>query len=418
MNLVHRLIASIAVLLVMIGVLGGASLWQTNRLQAATHTVVSSTDLSAAARQLWSDFQRVEQALQAVTSFIDPQQTQAARQNYNRYHAQLPERLQSVRSAAAEDLRQSVDNVASTTQSWLALADNHVSNTGTTALVSPHRLREERALLEQRVTTLIEQSASNAQHTTAAADAIATNAARLMLSLLGAALLLGVGFGVFAMRSLQRQLGGDITAVARSANTVADGDLSQTIDLRRAAPDSVLAATARMQESLIDTVHQVHQLSKERSAGVDRIASVNTDLNTRTEQQATALKQTAATMEQLSTTVSSTADSAARAGEQGRGFAVVAGEVRSLAQRSATAAQEIKVLIASSVERVHQGSELVDAAGATMKDVIDVIDKVPPMMANIRTASAERQHHPVGAALPLLVEARVPGQCGAIHISG
>jgi methyl-accepting chemotaxis protein len=80
---------------------------------------------------------------------------------------------------------------------------------------------------------------------------------------------------------------------------------------------------------------------------------------------------------------------AARAGEQGRGFAVVASELRSLAQHSAKAAQEIRSLIASSVERVKRGSELADATGTTMKDVVAVIDKLSRRMADIRSASAE-----------------------------
>ena len=80
---------------------------------------------------------------------------------------------------------------------------------------------------------------------------------------------------------------------------------------------------------------------------------------------------------------------AARAGEQARGFAVVASELRSLAQHSAKAAQEIRSLIASSVERVKRGSELADATGTTMKDVVAVIDKLSRRMADIRSASAE-----------------------------
>jgi methyl-accepting chemotaxis protein len=184
-----------------------------------------------------------------------------------------------------------------------------------------------------------------------------------------------------------------------------------------------------------------------------QIAQGNQDLSGRTEQQASALQQTAATMEQLGTTVRHNADSAqqanrlaqgassvavqggevvgkvvstmqaisdssrkigdiigvidgiafqtnilalnaaveaARAGEQGRGFAVVASEVRSLAQRSADAAKEIKALIGRSVEQVEQGTALVDQAGKTMNDIVGSIQRVSDIVAEIDSASVEQ----------------------------
>jgi methyl-accepting chemotaxis protein len=189
------------------------------------------------------------------------------------------------------------------------------------------------------------------------------------------------------------------------------------------------------------------------AASSSEISHGNHDLSARTEVQASALQQTAASMEQLSSTVKLNAENAlqarelalgasgvasrggevvgqvvetmkrindsstsivdiigvidgiafqtnilalnaaveaARAGEQGRGFAVVASEVRSLAQRSASAAKEIKALIATSVERVEQGTELVDRAGATMQDVVASIRRVTDIVAEISTASGEQ----------------------------
>jgi methyl-accepting chemotaxis protein len=264
---------------------------------------------------------------------------------------------------------------------------------------------------------------------------------------------LGLLLGWLALRSLHRQLGADASEVARVANAVANGDLAVAIDTRGLPPDSVMAATARMQQALLGTVQQVRAISSNLAGGALEIASGNNDLSLRTEQQAAALVKTSATMEQLGVTVRLNADhaaeasrladtasqvaarggevvsrtvqtmqgihessrrindiigvidgiafqtnilalnaavEAARAGEQGRGFAVVASEVRSLAQRSAAAAREIKTLIGASVERVDQGGAQVEQAGRTMQEVVDAIAQVTAVMARIRQASAEQ----------------------------
>jgi len=209
-----------------------------------------------------------------------------------------------------------------------------------------------------------------------------------------------------------------------------------------------------MQRSLADTVRQVSQGSETISTATHQIAAGNTDLSQRTEEQASALQETAASMEQLTATVKQNADhaveaqacadtaseiatrgaavvgevigtmneidqssqkvadiigtiegiafqtnilalnaavEAARAGEQGRGFAVVAGEVRTLAQRSASAAKEIRTLIGESVERVATGSRLVGVAGTTMQDIQQAIGRVTGIMTEIAAASNEQR---------------------------
>jgi methyl-accepting chemotaxis protein len=208
-----------------------------------------------------------------------------------------------------------------------------------------------------------------------------------------------------------------------------------------------------MQASLAGVVSQVRGNAHSVATASAQIANGNQDLSGRTEQQASALQETAAAMDQLGTTVRQNADNAqqanalaqsastvaikgsdvvgqvvetmkginessrkiadiinvidgiafqtnilalnaaveaARAGEQGRGFAVVAGEVRSLAQRSAEAAKEIKALIGTSVERVEQGSALVDHAGVTMQEIVDSIRRVSDIVGEISTASHEQ----------------------------
>jgi methyl-accepting chemotaxis protein len=235
---------------------------------------------------------------------------------------------------------------------------------------------------------------------------------------------------------------------------IADGDLTQEIQARtRDEMGQILEGMQSMQAALRTVVGHVRQGSESVATASAEIAQGNQDLSSRTEQQASALEQTAASMEELGSTVKQNADNArqanqlaqsasavavkggevvaqvvdtmkgindssrkiadiisvidgiafqtnilalnaaveaARAGEQGRGFAVVAGEVRSLAQRSAEAAREIKTLITDSVQRVEQGTSQVDQAGATMNEVVASIKRVTDIMGEISAASAEQ----------------------------
>ena len=238
------------------------------------------------------------------------------------------------------------------------------------------------------------------------------------------------------------------------SEAVAQGDLSQTISVDgKDEIAALMRALSDMQTNLSKVVTNVRQGSEGVSTASAEIASGNHDLSARTESQASALEETAASMEQLSATVKQNADSArqanqlaasastvavkggevvaqvvdtmkgindasrkiadiisvidgiafqtnilalnaaveaARAGEQGRGFAVVASEVRSLAGRSAEAAKEIKTLINTSVERVEQGTALVDQAGTTMTEVVSSIKRVTDLMGEISAASNEQ----------------------------
>jgi methyl-accepting chemotaxis protein len=263
----------------------------------------------------------------------------------------------------------------------------------------------------------------------------------------------GLVMSVLITRSLLGQLGGEPSVAAAVARAVAEGDLSTRITLKAGDSHSLMAGLQHMQESLAKVVSSVRQGSEQVATASSEIAQGNSDLSGRTEQQASALEQTAASMEQLGTTVKQNAENArqaddlarsasevatrggasvarvvetmrginessrrisdiigvidgiafqtnilalnaaveaARAGEQGRGFAVVASEVRSLAQRSADAAREIKTLIAASVERVEQGTSQVDEAGATMNEVVQSITRVTAIMSEISAASREQ----------------------------
>ena len=273
-------------------------------------------------------------------------------------------------------------------------------------------------------------------------------------NMLAALCLLAVAAAVAAGWLINRSITGPLVEAVQVADRIAAGDLgSRMAVVSTDETGQLLASLQRMQQSLVQTVSAVRGNAESVSLASAEISKGNSDLSRRTEQQAAALQETAASMEQLGSTVRHNADNArqagqlaadasnvavkggsvvdqvvqtmkgindssrqiadiisvidgiafqtnilalnaaveaARAGEQGRGFAVVASEVRSLAQRSAQAAKEIKVLIGASVERVEQGTSLVDQAGSTMQEVVASVKRVSDIMGEISAASAEQ----------------------------
>ena len=277
-------------------------------------------------------------------------------------------------------------------------------------------------------------------------------AAMLQQLLTGVAVLFAiVGISWLVKRSVFAQLGGDPQRAMDAMNEVAGGNLA--VELGDAPQGSLLDGLKRMVDSMRTTLLQVRSSTDSIGTASSEIATGNQDLSARTEQTASNLQQAASSMEQLTGTVKQSADSArqanqlassaaevaarggavvsqvvatmddintsskkiadiigvidgiafqtnilalnaaveaARAGEQGRGFAVVASEVRSLAQRSAEAAKEIKGLIGASVEKVEGGSRLVADAGQTMTEIVGSVKRVSDIIAEITAAAAEQ----------------------------
>jgi methyl-accepting chemotaxis protein len=258
---------------------------------------------------------------------------------------------------------------------------------------------------------------------------------------------------LLVLRSIKRNLGGDLELAVSAAQRIARGDLTTPVRVQANDTSSLLYALATMQSGLVETVSRVRNGTENINVGASEIAAGNTDLSQRTEQQAAALVETASSMDEMTANVKQNADSAtqaarlaeqaadvatrgssvvddviqtmtritdssrqigdiigvidgiafqtnilalnaaveaARAGEQGRGFAVVAAEVRSLAQRSATAAKEIKALIETSTQTVEEGASLVSNAGATMGEIVQSVRRVNEILDEISHASREQ----------------------------
>ncbi|OON59915.1 methyl-accepting chemotaxis protein [Massilia sp. KIM] len=307
--------------------------------------------------------------------------------------------------------------------------------------------------LDDMLTELAKQKEARAKAAAEETAATFTTSRNFMLALTLCSALAGVALGVLITRQLTRQLGGEPCDAAAVASRIAAGDLGVEIAVRQGDTGSMMHAMKQMRDSLALIVSQVRAGTDTIATASAQVAAGSQDLSSRTEQQASSLEETASSMEELTSTVKGNAENAqqatvlaasasevavrggkvigdvvdtmgqinasankivdiiavidgiafqtnilalnaaveaARAGEQGRGFAVVASEVRTLAQRSANAAKEIKQLIGDSVGKVEDGSRLVADAGSTMQEIVASVRRVADIMAEISSASREQ----------------------------
>jgi methyl-accepting chemotaxis protein len=313
-----------------------------------------------------------------------------------------------------------------------------------------NRIRRAQFAYLDAIEKLVQVLAAEARSLAAESAGSAHASLTLMAAATGASVLLALLFAVVVSRSITRPMREAVAAARR----VARGDLTVDIrTTRRDEAGLLLAALQDMTGQLRHLIGEVAGGADVVAHTSTQIAQGNHDLSQRTEEQASTLEQTASSMEELTSTVAQNADSArqasqlaqsasqvarrggevvgqvvstmegitassrkiseiigvidgiafqtnilalnaaveaARAGEQGRGFAVVAAEVRTLAQRSAAAAKEIKALIGESVEKVGAGARLVGHAGATMDEIVAAVKKVSDLVADIAVASQEQ----------------------------
>ncbi|WP_328703647.1 methyl-accepting chemotaxis protein [Schauerella aestuarii] len=382
-----------------------------------------SGGVSAATRGLQASRKHFQTYTESLRGRVNSGLTENVAKSYTAYTAVIERMAGAVNSRAVADFSRSSTQAGAARDAYSAAAD---------------AFKDE---IDRYSDNLVAQAQSEFE-----------GARNIMLAVLVAAILLAIGCWVLIRRMVLQPL----RLAGTHFDRIAQGDFTGRVNVQsKNEIGALFEAIKRMQESLTTTIHRVRSGVQEINLGTREIASGNTDLSSRTEQQAASLEETAATMEELASTVKQNADNArqanklaasasdvaerggdavsdvvqtmeaistsskkiseivgvidsiafqtnilalnaaveaARAGEQGKGFAVVAAEVRTLAQRSAQAAKEIKGLIEDSSSKVSVGSHQVEQAGATMKEIVASVKRVTDIIGEIAAASAEQSN--------------------------
>jgi methyl-accepting chemotaxis protein len=355
--------------------------------------------------------------------------------------------------ASTDDVRSALDQVGSPLEQYI--------QKGEALIKLAHKSRPEAAALlpdflsafselEGRMSSVSDVIEKRAAEDRNSALAVIALAKVVGLATIAVALIVSLGAAMWNIRSITSRL----QRASRVADSIAGGELGHRIDVgMHDEIGALLTSLRQMDAKLVQTVEGVRSDATSVAFAARELVKGSDDLNERTQQQAAALEETAASMEQMTATVKQNADNAreanqlvaeacnsaergssvmasavsamreinesssrianiigvideiafqtnllalnaaveaARAGEQGRGFAVVASEVRNLAQRSAQAAREIKGLITDSTEKVKTGTEHVDASGVTLKEIVTNVQKVTEFVSAIAAASHEQ----------------------------
>lgn len=438
------LVTAVAATAALLGVLGAVAAVSYGAAESSSET---SLHAASAQRQLQAYLRGVNEVLLTDGSSSSRQLVKASGETFGREVSSLTEQVDAIedRKTAQEVILPAWKLTSQTVDALLA--KKGVSASDDASMLAYGKIAGQAEVLVDAVTKIEARAAP------AAAEATRRMKLAIVAVSLVAALFV-LATGRLVMQLMFNRLGGRPDHIRAIAMQLASHDLTvQIADSRTGDRVTVLDALRDIRNKLGAVVGNVHSTANKLAHAATGIAQGNDDLSQRTEQQAAALEEAAASMHQLGSTVRQNADNAkqanqlamsasavaarggdvvgqvvltmkgindgskkiaditglidgiafqtnilalnaaveaARAGEQGRGFAVVASEVRTLARRSADAAKEIKSLINASVERVEQGTALVDQAGVTMTEVVSSIKRVTDIMGEISNASSEQ----------------------------